>query len=55
MQYVCATSIGDSVPLLYMEGALFPSIFYKSVTEDSAILGVRPCSLLTGEESSHGF
>ena len=38
-----------------MEGAFFPSIFFKYVTKDSAILVVRPCSLLTGEESLHGF
>ena len=55
MQHVCATTIGESVPLLFMDGALFPSIFYKSVDKDGSIVGVRPCSLLTGEESLHGF
>ena len=55
LQRLCSTSPGNSVPLLYPEGALMPSIFYKQIS-DGSILGALPSSLLTLESpSSHGF
>ena len=55
LQRLCSTTPGNSVPLLYPEGALMPSIFYKQIS-DGSILGALPSSLLTLESpSSHGF
>jgi hypothetical protein len=42
---VC-TSEGHSVPLMYPEGMMFPSIFWKD-TIDSSLIGAIPSSLLT--------
>ena len=44
LQRMCATSLGHTIPFLFPEGMLFPSIFYK-MTEDGSILGFLPSSL----------
>jgi hypothetical protein len=43
---IAAVSPGQSIPLLYPEGMLFPSLFYKG-TEDSAMLCAIPCAYMT--------
>ena len=55
LQKLCATTICDSVPLLYPEGMMFPSIFYAMAENDNAILGAIPSSLFTGDQSFYGF
>ena len=55
LQSIASTRVGESIPLLYPEGMLFPSIFYKMIINDSAICGTIPSSLFTGTISLHGF
>jgi hypothetical protein len=49
-------SKGHSVPLVYMEGKMFPSIFWKD-TIDSSLISAIPSSLLTDSQQckKHGF
>ena len=54
LQKLCATSTGTSVPLVYPEATLFPSIFWKSSKDSTSILGAIPSSLLS-EESAKSF
>ena len=55
LQKICSTSIGASIPLLYPEAMLFPSIFWKSADDNCSIIGAIPSSLLSSSISSHGF
>jgi hypothetical protein len=43
---IAAVSPGQSLPLLYPEAMLFPSIFYKGM-EDGSVLGAIPCAYMT--------
>ena len=54
LQKICATHIGSSVPLLYPESMLFPSIFYL-MTNDGVISGGIPSPLLTEFINQFGF
>ena len=54
LQKICATNIGSSIPLLYPESMLFPSIFYH-MTNDGAMSGAIPSYLLTENISNFGF
>ena len=45
----------DSIPLLYSEGMLFPSIFYAMITDNGSICGSNLIYLFTGIKSIHGF
>ena len=36
LQRICATSMCDSIPLLYTEGMLFPFIFYAMVPDNGS-------------------
>ena len=53
LQNLCATHMGTSVPLIYPEGSLFPSIFYSM--KDNSVVGAIPASLLSELISSFGF
>ena len=57
MQCIVARSVSKSVPLLYPEALLFPSIFWKENNFDSAPLGAIPCCLLANDSklSKNGF
>ena len=55
LQSIASTKVGESLPLLFPEGMLFPSIFYKMIEKDGSICGAIPCSLFTGIKSDHGF
>ena len=55
LQSIASTKVGESLPLLFPEGMLFPSIFYKMVEKDGSICGAIPSSLFTGNKSDHGF
>ena len=56
LQRICATTMGDSIPLLYPEGMIFPSIFYANAPDDSSILGAIPSSLLNdSNKNQHWF
>ncbi len=55
LQRIASTSIGVSSSLMYPEAMLFPSIFYKSVESDGAIVGALPAALLTQNISKLGF
>lgn len=46
LQRILATH-GDSIPLLYPEGMLFPSIFWKAAIRDQSLFGALPGSLFT--------
>ena len=52
IQKLCAISVGSSIPLMYPEAMLFPSIFWKSVDESLAIAGAIPAPLLSESISS---
>ena len=47
LQKIHTTSPGNSMPLLYPENRIFPSIFYNSAGADQAGLGDIPAPLLT--------
>ena len=46
IQKLYATSIGTSVPLMYLEGLLFPNIFYLALLDSLSIVGAMPAPLL---------
>ena len=43
---IAAVSPGQSIPLLYPEGMLFPSLFWKGA-QDGGVLGAIPCACMT--------
>ena len=49
LQRIVATAQGQSIPLLYPEAMLFPSIFWKDAAPDQSILGAIPCSLMAND------
>ena len=53
LQRIVATSIGKSVSLLYPEGVLFPSIFWRM--QAGSIVGAIPATLLTENTGRYGF
>ncbi len=56
MERIVANTAGYTVPLLYPEAMLFPSLFWKDST-DGGIIGSIPCGLL-GDDAflrSYGF
>ena len=53
LQRLVATTIGESLSLLYPEGMLFPCIFWK-MKEDS-IIGAIPATLLNENINKYGF
>ena len=55
LQRIFATLICESIPLIYLEGMLFPSIFYAMVPDYDFIIGSIHSSLSTGIKSIHGF
>lgn len=56
LERIVATSTGQSIPLLYPEGMLFPSIFWKQAA-DGSIIGALPSGLLDCDKvaAEHGF
>ena len=54
MQRIAATSSSVSVPLLYPEGMLFPSIFWYG-NVDGGVLGAIPSALMDEEKSTSRF
>ena len=54
VQRIAATSVGKSIPLLYPEAMLFPSIFYK-MNENGSLVGALPSSLVSTSKSCNGF
>ena len=54
LQQIVSTCNDESIPLIYPEGMLFPSIFYKML-DDGSLLGAIPSSLLTHAGSQHGI
>ena len=55
LQRICATSIGTSIPLIYPESTMFPSIFWKMANDHCSICGAIPSSLLTDQIRRLGF
>ena len=55
LQRISATSIGTSIPLLYPEAMIFPSIFWKSIDSNGSIAGALPASLLSENITQYGF
>ena len=53
IERIVAQNIGKSVPLLYPEGMLFPSIFYSM--SNNAVVGSIPSSLMSDLVTSFGF
>eukprot|EP00957_Ditylum_brightwellii_P174550 13290711-Ditylum_brightwellii.AAC.1 len=47
--------MGKSIPLVYPEGMLFPSIFWNAADSYGSISGIIPSSLLVEKISSYGF
>jgi hypothetical protein len=56
LERLVCTSKGHSIPLVYLEGMMFPSIFWKD-TINSLLIGAIPSSLLTDSWQcrKHGF
>ena len=55
IQKLCSVTKGDSIPLLYPEGMLFPSIHWKSADDNCSIVGAIPSSLLNPNITKNGF
>ena len=47
VQSFCTSTKGTSFPLLYPEGAVFPSIFWSAANDNYSILGSIPSPLLS--------
>ena len=52
LQRIVVTNHGSSVPLMYPEGILFPSIHWKTAPDNCSIIGCLPVPLLI--ETSNG-
>ena len=55
LQKLVATCNGSSIPLMYPEGVLFPSIHWQMAHDKCSILGCIPASLLTEYSSTSKF
>ena len=55
LQRICATTIGESIPLMYPEGILFPSIHWKMSSDNCSIVGAIPALLLNESVKTFGF
>lgn len=55
LQKICSTSIGKSIPLLYPEGMIFPSIHWSMANDNCSVLGAIPAPLLSDAISKYGF
>ena len=55
IQKLCAISVGASIPLMYPEAMLFPSIFWKSTDDSLEIAGAIPAPLISESISTFGF
>ena len=55
IQKLCSVTAATSIPLLYAEGMLFPSIFWKSARDKCSIIGAIPSSLLNANIKREGF
>ena len=55
LQRICATTVGESIPLMYPEGILFPGIHWKMSADNCSIVGAIPAPLLTESVSQFGF
>ena len=55
LQRICATTIGSSIPLLYPEAMIFPSIHWKMADTSGSIAGAIPAPLLTESIKRYGF
>ena len=52
---MCSVVNVNVVPLLYPEGILFPSIHWKSASDNCAVVGAIPSSLLNANITKEGF
>ena len=55
LQRIVSTVRNTSIPLIFPEAMLFPSIFWKLLDKTGSILGALPCSLLSSSSSVYGF
>ena len=55
IQKLCSVTNHASIPLLYPEGMLFPSIHWKSAYDNCSIVGAIPSSLLNANATKEGF
>ena len=55
LQKLCSISIGSSIPLMYPEAMVFPSIFWKSAQDTCSIVGAIPSPLLNESIKCFGF
>jgi len=46
MQRLASAYVGRTIPLVYPEGMLFPSVFWKDDCRGESILGALPCAFL---------
>ena len=53
VERVVSTNFGTSVPLLYPEGMLFPSVFYSM--KNGSIIGAMPSSVMSDLMCEYGF
>ena len=54
LQQIASNCNDESIPLIYPEAMLFPSIFYKMI-DDGSLLGAIPSSLLSDAGPQHGI
>ena len=55
LQRICSTTLGTSIPLLYPEGMLFPSLHWKAAGDNCSLVGSIPAPLLTESIKQEGF
>jgi len=55
MERIVATTPGKSVPLVYPEAMLFPSLFWKDDDTEGSLLGAIPCGALAHPDTLSRF
>jgi predicted GIY-YIG superfamily endonuclease len=55
IQKLCSVTNCESIPIVYPEGMLFPSIHWKCSVDKCSILGAIPSSLLNANANKYGF
>jgi len=55
MERIVATTPGKSVPLVFPEAMLFPSLFWKDDDGEGSLLGAFPCGALAHSETLRRF
>jgi hypothetical protein len=54
LQQIVSTSKGHAAPLVFPEGMLFPSIFWRDTT-DGSLVGALPAAVMASKKECRAF